>query len=167
MPSDTFLSNDTATDFAVAAYVDEGRWEVLPLPTHAFDSLHTLVVTLRNLPGQSGALALVSLADEVFLIVRVAGQSVRMLLSDAAAAGEWDLAADVLATLGVPAPDADDDDVQPAGDIGVLADLGISRLEAVAMCEDLDLYPDDVFARIAGRLGFRSQLDETLDALLR
>ncbi len=158
------MSSDTVTDFGVAAYIDEGRWEVLPLPRHAFDSLHTLVLTLRNLPGQAGALALVSLNDDVFLIVRVAGPSVRLLLSDATAESDWQLASEVVDTLRVPV--RDDDDVQPAGDFALLADLGVPGIELAALCEDLDLFPDDVFSRIAARLGFRPELEETLETVL-
>ncbi len=157
-------SETTTADFAVAAYLEEGRWEVLRLPAHAFSSLHRLVTTLRGLPGDCGALAMVGLGDEVFVIVRVVGPSVRLLLSDAAAESEWELAEDVVETLQVP---AEDDDVVAVGDMAILADMGLSRLEVVAMCEDLDLYPDDVFTDIASRLGFRPQLEETLEAVLR
>ncbi len=156
-------SETMTTDFAVAAYLEEGRWEVLRLPAHAFSSLHRLVTTLRGLPGDCGALAMVGLGDEVFVIVRVVGPSVRLVLSDAAAESEWELAEDVVETLQVPA----EDDVVAVGDMAILADMGLSRLEVVAMCEDLDLYPEDVFTNIAARLGFRPQLEETLEAVLR
>ncbi len=157
------MVKDTMTDFALAAYVDEGRWDVLPLPPHAFESLDALVATLRGLPGQSGALALVSLGDEVFVIVRVVGRSVRVLLSDGTAEREWPLAADIMETLGLPG----DDDVEPVGDRALLSDLGVSPMEMTALCDDLELYPDDVFASLARRLGFRGEFEETLDTVLR
>ncbi|MDP9393975.1 MAG: tRNA adenosine deaminase-associated protein [Actinomycetota bacterium] len=160
------LTNDTVTDFAVVAYRDEGRWEVAPLPPHATDDLASLILSLSHLPAETGALALVSVADDFFLVVRVRGTSVRLLVSDATAADEWPLARHAVDHLGVPLPD-DDDDPQPAGDLAIVADLGMSDLELGVLCDDLDLYPDEVLGRVAARIGFGVQFEAAVDAVLR
>lgn len=160
------MSDDTMTDFAVVAYRDEGRWEVLALPRAAMDDLSALVRTVRRLPSEAGVLALVSVADDFFVIVRVSGSSVRLLLSDSSAASEWPLARDVLDELGLDVPD-DDDDVDFVGDPGIVADLGMSALELGALCDDLDLYPDEVLGRVAARIGVGDLFEEAVETALR
>ena len=51
----------------------------------------------------------------------------RLLLSDVGAATESPLALAVLERLALPAPDDDDDQIQPAGDLALLSDLGAQR----------------------------------------
>jgi putative tRNA adenosine deaminase-associated protein len=72
----------------------------------------------------------------------------------------------VIDHLELPPPDDDDDQIQPAGDLGILADLGINAMELGALCDDPDLYPDEVLADIASRLGFGSAFDDVVDAVL-
>ena len=59
------------------------------------------------------------------------------MVSDAAAALDYDVAADVLDLLRVELPPDDDalDDVWPEGDLGILADLGLpaDELEVLAV----------------------------------
>jgi len=96
---------------------------------------------------------------------RVFGEDERILLSDVTAAEDWPLAREVLERLELPMPDEDDlDQMQPAGDLSVFADLGVPAMEVAMLCEDADLYPDEMLDSIASRLGFgeefRQQLDE-------
>ena len=52
-------------------------------------------------------------------------------------------------------PDGDDeDDIEPAGDLDLLEDLGVSPLLMAELCDDLELYPDDVFGQLAEHMGF-------------
>ena len=44
------------------------------------------------LPGDGGAVGLVAVDEDFFLIIRVAGPTTRVLLSDITAADEWELA---------------------------------------------------------------------------
>ena len=46
------------------------------------NDLDELIVQLRRLPGDAGAIGFVSLVEEVFVIARVRGQHVQVLLSD-------------------------------------------------------------------------------------
>lgn len=145
-----------AVDFAVVAYLEEGCWRVASLATTAARDLDTLVRTLRRQPGDRGSLGLVSIDDDFFVLVRVDGREVRYLLSDVTAATEWPLARAVLDELALPVPDADDDDedrAQPAGDLTIVADLGMAAMEMGALCDDFDLYPDEMLTKIAERVG--------------
>ena len=54
----------------------------------------------------------------------------------------------------VDGPDGDDDDPQPAGDLDIVSDLGMAALELGVLCDDDDLYPDEILGDVATRLGF-------------
>ncbi len=154
----------TATDFAVAAYLEDGRWVVATLPPSAADGLDRLVHAIRQQPGEGGSIGMVSVADDFFVAVRVFGDDERILLSDVTAAEDWPLAREVLERLELPMPDEDDlDTVQPAGDLTVFADLGVPAMEVAMLCEDSDLYPDEMLDSIASRLGFGEEFRQTLD----
>jgi putative tRNA adenosine deaminase-associated protein len=157
------MGDDLAADFALAAVREDGLWSVVPLPPAAADDLDHLVHVLRQQPGDIGAIGLLSFAEDFFVIVRVAGDAVRLLLSDCTAAFDAPFAGQVLEHLGLPMPDGDDeDDIEPAGDLDLLADLGASPLLVAELCDDLDLYPDDVFSRLAEHLGFAAQYDAAM-----
>jgi putative tRNA adenosine deaminase-associated protein len=71
----------------------------------------------------------------------------------------------VLEHLDIPVPDDEDlDQVLPAGDMSIFADLGVDEMELGALSGDLDLFPDEVLASIARRLGFGPALERALDA---
>jgi putative tRNA adenosine deaminase-associated protein len=88
------------------------------------------------------------------------------LLSDVTAATESPLARAVLARLELPLP-ADDDRVQPAGDVGIFADLGLEPMDLAAICDQLDLYPEEMLGEVADRLGFGAEYERAVDAALR
>jgi putative tRNA adenosine deaminase-associated protein len=99
-------------------------------------------------------------------VVRPVPGGVSLLLSDAAAALDYDVAADVLDLLRVEVPDedvVDSDDVWPEGDLGLLADLGLPAEEMQVIIDEVDLYPDEQLDMIAQRFGFQAQLAELLE----
>jgi putative tRNA adenosine deaminase-associated protein len=149
-------------DFAVAAFLADRVWHVSPLPARAATDLAGLVAALRVLPADGPALGLVSVADDFFVVVRLRGPDVRMLLSDATAAGEWLLAREVLDALDIGDPG---EEVRPVGDLGLVADLGLDKAELSRLCADLDLYPDEVLGTIAERLGFGAQFERAVDTV--
>jgi putative tRNA adenosine deaminase-associated protein len=155
-----------AIDFAIAANLDEGEWTVSALPSGAATALDVLVRTLAQLPSEVGTIGMVSVDEDFFLIARVSGTHVRLLLSDVGAATESPLARAVVKHLALPPPDDDDDQMQPAGDLGILADLGLPAMDLGAMCDDSDLYPDEQLADIAARLGFGDAFEELIDTVL-
>lgn len=153
-------------DFAVAASHEDGGWTLSALPSNAASELDVLLRALGQLRSEVGTLGMVSVDEEYFVLARVAGTHVRLLLSDIGAATESPLAAAVIARLELPPPDEDDERVQPAGDLGILADLGLPARDLGAICDDLDLYPDELLGDIASRLGFGRDFEEMLDTVL-
>jgi putative tRNA adenosine deaminase-associated protein len=156
---------ESAVDFAVVAYRDDGQWEVESLPARVGTDLDALVDTVRPLPSDVGSIVFVSVDEDFFVIARVQGRDVRVLLSDVTAATEWPLASGVVDLLDLPEPDDEEDERQPAGDLGILADLGISAMDLGVVCDDPDMYPDEALSDIARRLGFGAQFDTVVDAV--
>ncbi|MET9023530.1 tRNA adenosine deaminase-associated protein [Actinopolymorpha sp. NPDC004070] len=162
------MADDSATaiDFAVVTYLEEGCWRVSSLATTAARDLDTFVRTLRQMQGDIGCIGSVSVDDDFFILVRVVGDEVRYLLSDVTAATDWPLAREVLDELALPVPiDEDDEDqAQPAGDLTIVADLGMAAMEMGALCDDLDLYPDEMLSKIAERLGYGPAFQRAVEA---
>lgn len=140
-------------DFVAVAYRDEGRWEVAEVSPALGEDLDALLPILQRFPSDVGVLGLVSVSDEFFVIVRSSGDEVRLLLSDATMADLWPLATGVAEALDLPEV-TDEDEPAPAGDLTILADLGLSSAEMELLCSDDDLYPDDVLSDVAEKLGF-------------
>jgi putative tRNA adenosine deaminase-associated protein len=104
---------------------------------------------------------MVAIDEDFFLIVRVAGPSVRILLSDITAADEWELARSAVDELGLPEPELEEDDDQvPAGDLDILGDMGMGAMDMGVLLDDFDLYPDEMLSDVARRLGFGPMFDE-------
>ncbi|MEI5673128.1 MULTISPECIES: tRNA adenosine deaminase-associated protein [unclassified Nocardioides] len=148
-------------DFALAAFREDGAWTVQELTRHHLVDVETLGEALRRLPGDFGAVAMIAMDEDFFLVVRVAGPSTRVLLSDVTAADEWELAASAVDFLGLPQPDEDDEQV-PAGDLELLADLGMHPVDLGVLLEDFDLYPDEMLSDIARRIGFGELFDDVV-----
>ena len=152
-----------SVDFALAAFRDDGDWQVQDIASPAFESVETLSHALRRLPGDAGAVAMVAVDEDFFVIVRVHRSSTRVLLSDITAAEEWLLAQSALDFLGLPAfDDLDDDDVAPAGDLDLLADLGMHAKEMGVLIDDDDLFPDEMLSEVARKLGFGELFDDAI-----
>jgi putative tRNA adenosine deaminase-associated protein len=148
-------------DFAVAAYREEGEWQVVELVHDVLTDVERLAHALRRFPGDGGALGMIAIDEDFFVIMRVTGPNVRVLLSDITAADEWELARSAVELLGLPEPE-DDDEQAPAGDLDLVGDLGMGAMDMGVMLDDLDLYPDEMLSDVARRLGFGSLFDETV-----
>ena len=158
-------ADDDGVDFALAAYREEGAWTVQAMTHHHLGDVETLSSALRRFPGEGGAVALLAVDEDFFVIVRVAGPSTRVLLSDVTAADEWEIAGSVVDFLGLPMPgdlDGDYDDQEPAGDLGLLADLGTAAMDMGVLLDDEELYPDEMLSEIARRLGFGPLFDDAV-----
>jgi putative tRNA adenosine deaminase-associated protein len=148
-------------DFALAAYREDGVWQVQEIASPAFDTIDSLSHALRRLPGEEGAVGMVAVDEDFFVLVRVAGSVTRVLLSDVTAADEWELAQSAIEFLGLPPPE--DDDVQePAGDLDLLGDLGMHAIDMGVLIDDVELYPDEMLSDIARRLGFGKLFDDAV-----
>lgn len=150
-----------AVDFALAVYRDEGVWTVEELADDVIEDVETLSHALRRFPGDGGAVGLVAVDEDFFVIVRVSGPTTRVLLSDITAADEWELAGSVIDFLGLPPPEDEDPQV-PAGDLDLLGDLGMHAMDMGVLLDDVDLYPDEMLSDIARRLGFGELFDDAV-----
>lgn len=157
--TETDVSEVEAVDLAVVAYDEDGTWHVQDLPERSITSAETIARELRRYPGDRGAIALLSVDEDFIVIVRVDGDQVRALLSDVTVATDWILAASVMEVLGLPFED-DDEDQAPAGDMGILADLGVSPRDMGVLLDDDELYPDEVLSAIARKAGFGKLFDD-------
>jgi putative tRNA adenosine deaminase-associated protein len=154
------------TGFAVAVVREDGRWQCTPLDTAALRNLDAAITELRGQRSTGAVFGLLDVDDEFFVVVRPVPGGVSLLLSDAVAALDYDVAADVLDLLRVEVPEedaVDADDIWPEGDLGLLADLGLPAAEMQVIIDEVDLYPDEQLDMIAQRCGFRSQLSALLE----
>jgi putative tRNA adenosine deaminase-associated protein len=167
MSSDRRAGNtaDAGRVFAVVCSREEGQWEIGLLPERASSSLEAFLAAVRQQPGDGGALGFVDVADDFFVATRITGDGVRLLLSDVTAADEWPFARQVLDRLGLPEPsDEDFDDIVPAGDLAMFADLGLPEMELGLLLSDVDAYADEMLMSIARRLGFGDEFERLVDA---
>lgn len=157
--------------FAVAVYRDGGRWDCALLPPAVLTDLDACVAALRQQPAEGGPLALVDVADEFFVALRLTPSGdLRVLLSDVTAAEEWKLARQALGLVrpgGPPEPPVPEstDEVWPAGDLGIFRDLGLDERELGAILDDVDLWADELLAAVTGRIGVGEPFARVLASL--
>lgn len=150
-------------DLTIAAYREDGAVVVTALPNKTANDLEDLISQLLRLPGDAGAIGFVSLVDDVFIAVRVRGRKVQVVLSDAFAAEEWPLARDVLDYLNLDLDSFDDDDdIAPAGDLEIFADLGVSEMDLELLIDNLD-DSSDMVVQVADRIGMGRQVRAVVD----
>jgi len=155
------------TDFAIIVYREEEQWEADVLPTAVTADLDGLVRALRRQPSIGGTIGFAGVGDDFFVAVRILGEDVSLFLSDLTAAVDYPLARQVLDALDIPVPSDDDlDQVLPAGDLSIFADLGLDEMELGALSADLDLYPEDAVIGMAERLRFGDAVERALDIAL-
>ena len=141
-------------DFAVVVTREAGVWEATLLPEKYIADLDQLLRALRQQISEGGVIALVNVADEFFVAVRIMGDEIRVLLSDVTAAVAWDLAAQVLELL---------DEVWPVGDLSIFVDLGLDEMELGAVLSNLDAYADEMLLTVARRAGFGEAYERVVE----
>ena len=102
-----------------------------------------------------------SLVEDVFVLVRVRGQHVQVLLSDGGATEDWPIARDVADLLGDAAEDEED---EPLGDLGIVADLGLGEFDMGAIIDNLDLSSDQMLIEIAEKINLNPQFRKSAEA---
>lgn len=153
--------DEDQVDFAIAAHRRDGRWTVAELKPSLGHDLEQLGEALARFSSEVGVLGLVSVNEDFFVLVRREGTGMRMVLSDVTAVEESDLASDVADLLDLPDVDADDDP-QAGGDLGMLADLGLSAADLADLCDDDDSTPEDLLLDLAEQIGFGDELESVL-----
>lgn len=151
--------------FAAAVVREDGRWRCSIMDSSALTGLDTAITALRELRSTGAAFGMFNVDDEFFVLVRPVPGGVQLLLSDAAAALDYDIAADVLDLLRVDPPDEDDEEIWPEGDLALLADLGMPEGELLVIIEEVDLYPDEQLEIVAQRCGFGEEFANLLEKL--
>jgi putative tRNA adenosine deaminase-associated protein len=161
------MTEVSTSDFAVVVYREDETWDAEVLPASFAENLDSLIRALKQQPSLGGTIGLAAVGDDFFVALRVIGSQVSVFLSDLTASVDWPLARQVLEYLDIPIPDDEDlDQVLPVGDLSIFADLGIDEMDLGALAGDLDLFPDEVLASIARRLGFGPALERALDVAI-
>lgn len=155
------VQTEDVTDLAIEAWHEDGRWTLAPLPD-AHDLEH-IIDRLRKQQTNGGALSLISIGDDFFMIIRVLGTHVKGFISDVTFALDYQVAQDFVDLFDLDQPE-DEDDPFPAGDLELLGDLGMHHMEIATLCDDADLYPDEQIEAIANRLGFGDDYMELVES---
>ena len=160
---------DTPDGFGVAVVREDGKWRCSALSAKVLTSLSAAETELRELRSAGAVFGLLDIDDEFFLILRPAPSGTRLLLSDATAALDYDIAEEALETLDadISAEDLEDSDPFEEGDLGVLADLGLPEAVLGVILAETDLYADEQLGRIAREMGFADELSGVIDRLER
>ncbi|MCW2718926.1 tRNA adenosine deaminase-associated protein [Pseudonocardia sp.] len=151
--------------YAVAAIREDGRWRCTRLTPEALLDLDAAITELRELRSTGAVLGLLDVDDEFFVLLRPTPGGVSLMVSDAVAALDYDVAADVLDLLRIDLPPDDEalDEPWPEGDLAILADLGLPADELEVLAGEIELYPDEQLAAISRRCGFADALAEVVD----
>ena len=159
------MTDSSSGDVAVIVYREDDLWEVDRLPPAVTDDLAGLMQVLRQQPSIGGTIGLAAVGDDFFVAARAIAGQVSVFLSDLTAAVDWPLARQVLGFLEIDLPEDEDlDQVLPAGDMSIFADLGLDEMDLGMIAGDLDLFPDEAIALIARKLGFGHALERALSA---
>ncbi|MFA7266532.1 MAG: tRNA adenosine deaminase-associated protein [Candidatus Nanopelagicales bacterium] len=157
------MDEDTI-DFVISAWLEDGQWQVTRLPRRTGISVAALTEALSAQPSEGSVIGFLAVSEDFFVIVRMDGAKPRFLLSDVSAAEDWSIAEEILDSLEMPMPEEDEfDELTPAGDLTLLADLGMPASEFALLAGDLDMYPDEVLSAVSVRLGFGDQFESLLD----
>ena len=163
-------AEDMPDGFGVAVVREDGKWQCTAMGAAALTSLTAAENELRELRSAGAVFGLLDIDDEFLVIVRPAPSGTRLFLSDATAALDYDIAAEVLDKLDADIEDEDLDGADPyeEGDLGVLSDIGLSEaVLSVILAESDDLYADEQLGRIAREMGFADELSAVLKRLDR
>ena len=90
---------DLPGGFGVAVVREDGKWRCTALRRTALNSLTAAETELRELRSAGAVFGLLDVDEEFLIILRPAPAGTRLLLSDATAALDYDIAAEVLDTL--------------------------------------------------------------------
>lgn len=156
--------------FAAALARTEAGWTGEELDLDDVTDLEALTDVLRDLTGDGPGPGLLLLEedDEYVAVVRADGGSSslsepRVFLSDQRAV----LQSDVAAMLWEEVESSSDDDdestrplAEPVGEAGLLADLGTSADELLALCAGEGKLPADVLTEVCERAGCADVLEE-------
>jgi putative tRNA adenosine deaminase-associated protein len=161
--------------FAAALARTEAGWTGEELDLGDVVDLEALTDVLRDLTGDGPGPALLLLEedDEYVAVVRADGGSSslsepRVFLSDQRAVLQSDVAAMLWEQSSEPSGDDEEDEgtrpvAEPVGEPGLLADLGTSADDLLALCAEEGLLPADVLTEVCERAGCLDVLEGLRD----
>jgi putative tRNA adenosine deaminase-associated protein len=151
--------------FAVAAHRDGPQWRMEPLPPTVLDDLGVLLSALRSQPPEGGPFVVACIEDEFFVIARLDGRRISLLLSDLTASVEFPLAEQAMSRLGEDPPADDElDDAFPVGDLELFTDLDLSEDEMDDILDDIDAPPEELLDLIMERIELDDVYGRAIDA---
>lgn len=155
--------------FAAALVRPRRGWVATELDLDEIDDVEAAADLLREVDPDADLGLLFVEADDEFLVVLCLddGDELRVFGSDAGFADVSRVGAVLLEDLedaNLPV-DADSDDelelmAQPIGDVDLLADLGVSARDLIALCAHEGLLPADVMLEISRKIGCADALIE-------
>ncbi len=159
--------SDTVTGYALGVVQEGGSWQLTKLEPTALTSLDDAARQVRSLRTEGASFGLVDVDHEFFVILRPGPSGMRLMLSDATASLDYDLAADVLDELNVEAPDLTDEELEETdpwgeGDMAILEDLGLPEGVLEIIVSETDLYADEQLQSVAERMGFADEFERYL-----
>ncbi len=157
------MANETL-EFALLAWREDGSWHASRLPDDEAQDIGIALDALRVQQVDGGAIAMLAIDDSFFIVIRQVGEDMKMMMSDALAALEYEIAAEVLELLDIDSPEEDDAD-EPAGDLNLLSDLGLDAMDLQMICDDSEKYPDEQLESIARQIGFGDKFLEIVENL--
>ena len=162
-------AEDDEIDFCIALYREDGVPTGIALEPDLANDFEDLIAYLQRIPGDAGAMGLVSLDSDVLIAVRVRGpRHVQVFVSDVYYVDTWPLVRDAVEFLDLDPDSSDVPEEGPVGDMDMFADQGVSEMDLEAMFMDAeDLSSEDIAERIAEgmRVGtvFRKAVDDYWD----
>lgn len=156
---------DAVPGFAVAVVREDGKWRCTAMDPAVLGELDEAITALRAVRSTGAVFGLLGVDDQFFLLLRPSPKGMSIMLSDAAAALDYDIAADALDLLRVEPPSEDDDEIYPEGALDILADIGLPAAEMQVIVGEVDLYPDEQLQMIAQRCGFADEFAKLMDSI--
>jgi putative tRNA adenosine deaminase-associated protein len=150
-----------SVDFGCIAWHEDGRWSVNTLASTR--DIGSIIDSIKAQQTNGGAIALIAIEDEFVIIARALGDQMQMMISDVTYALDYEVAAELIEVLDLEFPE-EEDESQPAGDLDLLNDLGVSEMELLSILDDTELYPDEQLEAIANRLGFGEQFNQVIES---
>jgi len=157
------MANETL-EFALIAWREEGSWQLSRLSDEAITDIGIALDALRSQQGDGGAIAMITVDDAFFILIRQIGERMQMVLSNSLMSLEYEIAAEVLELLDIESPEEDDPE-EPAGDLNIFSDFGIDALDLQMICDDHERFPDEQLDSIARQIGFGSEFVEIIENL--
>jgi putative tRNA adenosine deaminase-associated protein len=179
----------TVSYFAAAVVRNTSGWTAAEVDLGGVADIDEVADRLRDVDPAAKLSLLFVESDDVYLVILRLdeGDDLRVFGSDSAFVEESRLGALLIGDLKAPVPGIDDvdapaagaaaapgdeeseqpaadPDADPVGEADLLADLGVSARELLALCAHEGLLPADVTAEIAQILGFGDEIEELREA---